>query len=315
MKSAIMRKFLKILLHLIWSLVLVLAFSCCGLGLFYQLHGLPFLLISLLWFILTLFVLFNEWKGKAWASRLIAILALILFGVWWSTIKPSLEGDWDPALQYGVTATVKGSKVHVNHIRDFDWQTPEIGKERWIDEDFDLDHLKGMNIYLSYWMGPYIAHTLVGFEFDNGQELVFSSEIRRKKGQEFSAIGGFFKEFELITIAATPHDIIRLRTDIRKEQVYRYPLKASSGQTQALFLTYIEKANELSKTPRFYNTLTANCTTVIFDMARILEPSIPKDWRILFSGQLPSYLYDHDFIDTSQNFNDTVKKAHLLPQN
>ncbi|UXM94568.1 DUF4105 domain-containing protein [Bartonella sp. HY329] len=310
-----MRKFLKILLHLIWTLVLLLGFLWCGLGFFYQLDSIVFSIIGLIWLILTGFVLYSEWQWKPRAARAIAIIAFIGFGIWWSTIKPTLDGDWDPALQYGVTANLTGSTVHVSHIRNFDWQTPEQGIPRWFDASFDLTHLKSMNIYLSYWMGPYIAHTLVGFEFDNGQELIFSSEIRRKKGQEFSAIGGFFKEFELITIAATKEDIIRLRTDIRKEQVYRYPLKTSSAQTQALFLTYIEKANALSKTPRFYNTATANCTTVVFDMARILEPSIPKDWRILFSGQLPSYLYDHGFIDTSKSLEQVVKEAHLAPEN
>ena len=154
----------------------------------------------------------------------------------------------------------------------------------------------------------------MGFTFKDGRHLVFSAEIRRTKEQSFSAIGGFFKEFELIMIAAPEEDIIKLRTDIRHENVYRYPINVGKEKIKNLFLNYLETADKLAHQARFYNTLTANCTTVVFDMARILDPGIPLDWRILFSGQLPSYLYDLKVVNTEKSLKELVDEAHIKPQ-
>ncbi len=49
------------------------------------------------------------------------------------------------------------------------WQTRHYNLEQLVSADFNS---------LSYWMGPHIAHTLVSFGFNNGQQLVFSLEIR-----------------------------------------------------------------------------------------------------------------------------------------
>ncbi len=48
-------------------------------------------------------------------------------------------------------------------------------------------------------------------------------------------------------IAADERDIIYLRTNIRKEDVYRYRVKLSPAAAKALFLSYVEMGNELAK--------------------------------------------------------------------
>lgn len=61
---------------------------------------------------------------------------------------------------------------------------------------------------------------------------------------------------------------------------------------RSLFLAYIDEAAPLRRTPRFYDTLTANCTTIVFEMARRIVPGLPSDYRLLVSGYLPEYLYE-----------------------
>ena len=141
--------------------------------------------------------------------------------------------------------------------------------------------------------------------------MVFSGEIRREHHEVFSAIGGFFREFELAMIAAEERDIIYLRTNIRKENVYRYRVNLPPAGARELFLSYVEMGNELAKQPKFYNTLTANCTTIIFHMARILDPSFPFDYRILLSGFLPGYLYDHGWIENGGTLEELRKRASI----
>jgi Domain of unknown function (DUF4105) len=60
--------------------------------------------------------------------------------------------------------------------------------------------------------------------------------------------------------------------------------------------------NDLSQEPRWYNTATTNCTTLVFGMVHALRPGLPLDYRILLSGYLPNYAYDIGATDTSISF-------------
>lgn len=314
----ILTRFFGQIARAIW---LIFAFFMLVWSLFAFFYQLPFnmagfVLVAVLWLVVGIYALLLEFKTP-WKSRILLALMFIGVIIWWSSIKPTLHRDWAPELARSVEATfdpINPDIVHLQNIRNFDWIAPYEGKENWENGTYNVDDLVGLDVYLSYWMGPYIAHTLVGFTFKDGRHLVFSAEIRRTKEQSFSAIGGFFKEFELIMIAAPEEDIIKLRTDIRHENVYRYPISVDKEKIKNLFLNYLETADKLAHQARFYNTVTANCTTVVFDMARILDPGIPLDWRILFSGQLPSYLYDLKVVNTEKSLKELVDEAHIEPQ-
>src|SRR5690606_20864720 len=127
---------------------------------------------------------------------------------------------------------------------------------------------------------------------DDGRYLVFSIEIRKERGEEFSAIGGFFRQFESVLVAAEETDIIRTRSNARKEDVYLYRLNISKPALRELFLNYAAKAQSLERTPAFYNTLTSNCTTIIYELARRVDSSLPFDYRLLASGYLAGYAKD-----------------------
>ena len=58
-----------------------------------------------------------------------------------------------------------------------------------------------------------------------------------------------------------------------------------------LFLGYMARAEALRRAP-FYNTLTSNCTTIVFDLARQIVPGLPLDYRLLLSGYFAEYAYD-----------------------
>ena len=61
-------------------------------------------------------------------------------------------------------------------------------------------------------------------------------------------------------------------------------------------------ARRVARTPRWYNTLTGNCTTLVFGMIRLIRPGLHLDYRILLSGYLPDYAYDVGATDTSIPF-------------
>jgi hypothetical protein len=155
---------------------------------------------------------------------------------------------------------------------------------------------------MSYWSGTAIAHMLISFGFDDGTHVVFSVEIRREKRESFSEIGGFFKEFELSIIAADERDVIRVRTNVRGEDDYLYRIHMPVSAMRSLFLGYVGEANNLVRTPRFYNTITVNCTTLVYHMMKRIVGYLPLDYRLIFSGYLPEYVYSVGGLDQRYTF-------------
>ena len=298
---------------ILFILLTLLAFLWGALALWYQL---PFGLVAtigslILWVAIAFAVLWLEFKGRVWRALIVLIPIMVALGYWWSTIKPSLNRIWADDVAQTVTGALNGNTVTLSNVRNFEWRTTTDYTPRWEVRSYELDDLASVDVFLSYWSNPAIAHTLVSFGFNNGDHVVFSAEIRKERHEQFSEIGGFFKEFELAMIAADERDIIRLRTNVRKEDVYRYSLNMNPETRQALFLSYIDNANHLAQKAKFYNTITANCTTVIFNMARAISPAIPLDYRIVFSGYLPGYLYDLGAIDRGKPLDEVIREASI----
>ena len=162
-----------------------------------------------------------------------------------------------------------------------------------------LSKLVSIDLIADYWAGEAIAHTMVSFGFSDGQFLVWSIEMRRLKTQSYSAVAGFFKHAELVILAGDERDMIRLRTNVRPEDLRLYRLRSSPEVARRALLTYVDEANELAKEPRWYDTATTNCTTVVFNIAKVVEPDIPHDPRVVLSGYFPDYAYDHKALDQS----------------
>ena len=211
--------------------------------------------------------------------------------IWWQRIPPSNHRDWADDVARMTTGVVSGDRITLHNVRCFDWRTTTDYDARWETRTYELRRLNTVDMVLSYWSMSAIAHVLVSFGFDDGDHVVFSVEIRPEKSEKFSEVGGFFKEFELSIIACDERDVIRLRTNVRREDVYLYRLRMPVAHRRALFLAYIAAANELSQKPRFYNTLSANCTTLVYQMMRRIAGRLPLDFRLLLSGYLPGYVH------------------------
>jgi Domain of unknown function (DUF4105) len=237
-----------------------------------------------------------------------AVYAALL--VWWASIHPSNDRDWAVAVAHGVTGSLDGDRLSVHNVRNFSWDSETDFVERWEQRTYDLSKLRSLDLYLVYWMGPAIAHTITSFGFQDGRYLDFSIEVRRTRNDEYSAIAGFFKTNELVYIAADERDLLTLRK-ARHEDVRLYRLGTPPERARALLVQYIDAANDLAVHPRFYNTLTTNCTTTIFDMSRAVTSSIPFDWRIIATGYLPGYFYERSAVATSIPLDELGRRADV----
>jgi hypothetical protein len=218
--------------------------------------------------------------------------AAILVGGWYQTIQPQQNRDWAADGEHGVIGTVNGSIATLQNVRNFAWTSDTEAAPRWESRSYDLDQLQTVDMFTSTWGDPDIAHLIVSFGFTGGEHLAYSVEIRKEKDEVFSTIGGFFRQFELVLIAADEADIVKVRTNMRGETVHLFPVKLSDEKRRALFLRYMEFGNELAEAPQFYNTVTGNCASTVYHLVQAIKPDMPLDRRLLFSGQLPEYIQE-----------------------
>jgi hypothetical protein len=240
--------------------------------------------------------------SKRWfASAGYAVLFAVVLG-WWATITPSNDRDWTPDVAQSVTATIEGDRLTVNNVRNFTWRSDTDFDQRWERRSYSLSHVSNVDLILSYWGSEAVAHLIVSFGFDNEDRLDFSIETRKQRDEGYSTIAGFFRQYELTIVAADERDVVRVRSNVRGEDVRIYRLRMPPAQAQALLREYVADANDLARTPRWYNTLTGNCTTLVFGMMRVIRPGLVLDYRVLLSGYLPDYAYSLGAIDTSMSF-------------
>ena len=234
-------------------------------------------------------ILVLRWHKRrmAWAGLLLAALAV---GGWYISLQPRQDRDWAADVAHGVSGVVAGDHVTLHHVRNFDWTSDSAATPRWESRSYDLSQLRSVDMITSTWGDPNIAHLIVSFGFSGGEHVDFSVEIRRERTEVFSSIGGFFRQFELVLIAADESDIVKLRTNYRGEDVHLFAVKLDTAQRRALFLRYVEFGNQLADSPMFYNTLTANCASTVYQLVQVIKPDMPLDSRLLFSGQLPEYI-------------------------
>ena len=233
--------------------------------------------------------------GLAWGYTLPAwgfgALLLAMLAWWRWGVRPSNDREWIPEVARVTQGSVQGDTLTLRNVRNFNWRTATDYDVRWETRTYDLSRLASVDLALSYWGRPAIAHALVSFGFTDGQYVVFSVEIRRKLRDKFSEIGGFFRRYELSVLASTEEDSLRVRTNVRGEDGYLYRVHMPDGAARKLLLSYVDTASQLARRPRFYNTLTANCITIIYQLADRIVPGLPLDYRLLLSGYLPEYLY------------------------
>ncbi len=251
--------------------------------------------------------LVNKIIGFSHTRRWLAVSYAIIWVLglsWFMSIEPLDTRNWQPEVSQRVTYERDANNpdlITFTNVRNFDWRTESKATERWETRTVDMSKLSGVDVTNSYWMGPLIAHTLVSFRFEDDRPLAFSFEIRKEIDESFSALAGFFRRYELSLIASEERDIIYTRSNARGEQVYLFPIShLQQREVQALFESYLTAADELNTKPAWYNTLTSNCTNIIFYMARIVSGDrLPWDYRIWVSGWLPNYLYNVGMLDAN----------------
>jgi hypothetical protein len=232
-------------------------------------------------------------KEKTWAAVLCFAGFCIVLG-WWLNLKPSNDGDWKADVAQVAWAQIQGDRVTIHNFRNCDYRSETDFANCWSDRTFDLSQIQGADFFLTNWGLSFASHPIVSFQFGDNQHIAFSIEARYRTGQGYSPILGLFRQYGLIFVTADERDVIRLRTNYRKdEEVYLYRIKAPPEIARSMFLTYVTYLNRLNDHPEWYNQLTRNCTTTLDrQLAANMPNQYPWDYRLILNGTLDQLLYD-----------------------
>ena len=225
---------------------------------------------------------------------LVAYAGFAIIGLWWFSLKPSNDRTWRPDNARTPHADMNADQVTIYDVRLCDYRTESDYTCRWETRSYNLASLAGADVFITWWGSPWIAHPIVSFDFGDQGHIAMSIETRNVVGQGYSAIRGFFRQYPLTYLASDERDIVRLRTNYRKdEEVYLFRTTVKPALARKIFLEYMQRANDLHSRPEWYNALTNNCTTnIAVSAAQARDMRTRLDWRILLNGKADEMMYE-----------------------
>lgn len=257
-------------------------------------------------------------RGRFLSRFVLGLVPPLVVVAWWLTLTPSNDRDWTVDVSRTPTFTIEGDQLTAHDVRDFIYRSDEDFDPRWVTRTYDLSQLRGVDLFMSYWGPTLYAHTIMSWEFADGSHLAVSIETRKEKGEEYSAVLGFFRQFERFYVVAEERDVVGVRAQHRGEQLFLYRLQPSPELARKLLMNYVQVINRLATRPAWYNALTTNCTTTIVHHAQQLGVALPLDWRFIANGYLDELQYERGAVNTSMPFqelrerSDVTKRAGLV---
>jgi len=247
-------------------------------------------------------------------------IVVILFTAWCVFaffIKPSNDRDWvadNAILPHSVT---NGDMMTIYNVRNNTYRSPIDFVPGYYDKTYNLAELNSVDFIVAPFNPP-TAHTFVSFGFEDGSHVAISIEARREVGESYSVLKGMLRQFEMMYVVADEADVLKLRTNHRADgNVYLYPIKISQVKARALFVDMMNKANKLYQNPKFYNSITNNCTNALVQHVNNIaekEAQIGFSWKYVLPAYSDKLAYDQGLINDTGEFKDLKLKYLITPK-
>ncbi|TRZ51523.1 DUF4105 domain-containing protein [bacterium] len=250
----------------------------------------------------------------------ISLIACLFIFFLISKRHPSNNREWSPDQKIlPVAEFANDGKILIKNVRNVCYKTTTDYLVDHYDREYDINKLKMVWIALVHFTGyKGAAHSFLSFEFDDGAFVSISIEIRKKVGEKYSAVKGLLRQFELMYVVADERDVIKLRTDHHRDNVFLYPMKLSKEKSQELFHDILERANDLAQNPEFYNSISNACFgNIATHINKVMPKKLPLDYRIILPENADEYLCTFGLIDTDLPFLEMREKHkinHLVKQ-
>jgi len=310
LSGSFLSKILNWLIRGIWLLLRVLLIAWATLAIYYS--NLPFaglrVALAVSFAILAIWLLWLSRDRRAYVIFMVLFLGVV---AWWLSISPSHDRPWRPEVAVMPRAAIDRDRVHITGVRNFEYRSLNDFTVRYEEREVQLSHLTGLDFFVSYWSEGLVGHTFLSFIFDNAPPLSISIETRPEVGEGFNPVASLFKQFELIYVVGDERDLVRVRTNYRKETVYLYRLNSPPDSVRRLLMVYLKRINELADRPEFYHLLSNSCTINIIRYANAAGRAGKFDIRHLLNGLIDSYLYRSGRVDTTLPFDELRRRSQI----
>ena len=223
---------------------------------------------------------------------------------------------WRKTHQLLASSVIENGEVKIYNIRDFrypsgDENNPEV---RFINKTFPINTIE------STWLScitfrPRFAHLIVSFGISDGTYIAISVEIRYKENDPYILWKTFTPHYWLSYVIATEEDVLRLRTDVRKnELVYTYRLALSPEESQNLFLDMIKRAEKVNHhSPERFNSAYNSCTSnTISHISQASKRKLPFHFSHYFTSSLDRYLAKEGFFEIKGKLSEESREKHFI---
>ncbi|MHB1035096.1 MAG: Lnb N-terminal periplasmic domain-containing protein [Pirellulales bacterium] len=239
--------------------------------------------LTLLWVLLTVGLFVKLPRAKA--AR---CLAASIVWIWaaWSLQSARNDRTWGADQARLPRVTIADERIVIDNVRCASYRSENDYDVRWERRAFDLDQLESVDfVMVPFPTTRALAHVFVTFGFRDGEHLCVSIEVRKTQGEKYSPLYGMFRRYELIYVLGDESDLIGLRANARRLDVYLYPVKARQEQVRALFLSMLARAERLRTAPEFYNTATNSCSSnLLWHVNQVRQEPVWWSWRVLLPG-------------------------------
>lgn len=302
-----MLKGLRWILWILLGFTLLVALGWAALALWFD-SQYPLLFVSLFLLVACGSILLLQ----RWAQKFLLLTGLLTAVLlWWFNIAPSHDRNWQEDVSRLPSAEVEGDKLTVHNLRNFEYRSETDFTPHWEERTFDLSQLEGADLFMSDWGATGIVHTIASWDFGDGPSLAISIETRKEVGEEYSAIKGFFRQYELYYVVADERDVIGVRANHRGEKVHLYRIRMQVPVARELLLSYFERINQLAVRPAWYNALTANCTTTIRMHVQSIGRGRALNWRHFANKYGDELLYMRGQVNTSIPFQELQERSDV----
>lgn len=224
-------------------------------------------------------------------KRLLLLLILIIVLYFFCFVlvsiftKASNDRSWSLDQKIIPEVFFQDNLVDIKNIRNFSYTSTSTFETAYYDKTFDVQKLKKVWYFVEPFEGiPGSAHTFLSFEFEGDEFVSISVEVRKEVGESYHPIKGLFNAYELSYVIGDENDLVKLRTNFRKDDVYMYEVDTTKEKAEALFIDILKRVNTLKEHPEFYNTLWNTCTSNIVSHVNVITPKKIPFWdlRVLF---------------------------------
>ncbi len=232
----------------------------------------------------------------------ICLFIILIAALFFFSRQAKIDREWVEELSKMPKFSQTERGYHIKNLRQWDFRLAGPLTKQWSETHIYPNDLSAVWYFLEpFENNDMFAHTYLSFVFTtengNSQTISVSVEARREDGENYSALRGIFRKFELLYVWSTEKDIHTKIAIHRDDQLYAYQLNLSKEHMIAIFEHFIKRTNDLKDNPRFYNTLFSNCTN---ELAKAVNDAFPKalPWNIswITTGRAAHWLIELGYI-------------------